>query len=775
MKTAHILLLLIFIYLPSKGISQTWVKGNLNVRDTSFVSGNLLILKLEDSSLITGQYLNSTRFEIQSDLPSFLMKIQLLGYKEKWIKIANSTDLGIVNMEEENLGEITVLAEKLPFQLSNGNPKMNIQNSVFSNSASFQELIQKMPGVIVQGDEIQIVGRGKAKIYIDGMETTLNAANSLPASQIETVEIVKNPDATIDADGFASIQIKLKKQKQNGVTGSILAHYTKAFYHLGYLDLNTQFRYGKWSFNLGANCNFGQTGVQRKSDNYLNRDSLTYQILSEYRERTALNGVSNWIAGVQYHFNENHSIGLQYNGNYSDFTLDVQTDLKNIYSDSSSTIFADANAKTINSSHRASFNYQGILDSLESKLFVGFSFNHLPSSYLDSILENIHGENMNLLQLSISKGDNLVDLYTGQIDFTKNFDTKYSFKTGAKYNYSNLNSHLYLLSNFSTEQINFYQEHVVGAYIQGGFHFEKVQLNLGCRVEYTLAKAIEKINDDAFLDSSYISVFPYLDLSIPTKKWTFTTKFSSNIDRPSFSEMTPYIYYVNSMFGVIGNPYIRPGLTYGIEQQFSANETGTSINIGYRYTKNPTSIIPQQNNGFANTVYQIVNLDRKDEYFIELNQSLNFKHLFCYLSSSLSYEKFKDQEIRLQNGINFPKFYLYVYFRYSLPKWFNLELFGSLTSAYSDGVVQFDTQGDIGLAISRKFFKDKLLVQISGNDLFQTAKMKPRIGVNGEQFNAAITSDTRYFRISLTYSFGKLKDSKYDHHAVGDENENRAK
>lgn len=775
MKVARILGLVALICISIQSKAQTVVKGQILLSDSTFLSGNLLILDTKDSSLITGQYISKTNFEIQSDQNPFLLKIRMIGYEDRMFQVKESIDLGQIKMNAQNLEEIEISAQKLPFQNSNGNPKINLKNTVFSNAASFQELIQKMPGVEIQGEEVQIIGRGNAKIFIDGVETSFMAANSLSPTQIESIEIIKNPGASIDADGMAIIKIKLNKQIKNGVTGSIMTHYTKAFYHLGYVDFSAQFKAGKWSFNLGGNTNFGQTGVTRKSENYLNRDSVDLHISSLYRERTSLNGISNWVGGIQYNFNPNHSVGIQYNGNYSNYKLDVDTDLENNYPDSLSTIQAKAIGRSISSSHRASFNYNGVLDSLASTVFLGFNFNHLPSSYADTVSERISSEGIDDWMNTLANGENTVNLYTGQFDYQKNFAKGHSIKIGAKYNYSNLNSDLIVASTENLQQQNRYGEHVGGIYIQGGLKFEKVQLNIGFRTEFTGSKAIEEIENNKFLDTNYFSYFPYLDLTFPTKKWTFTTKFSSNIERPSFEEMTPYVYYVNSMFGVVGNPYIRPGMVYGAEQQFIANETGTSINVGYRYTQNPASTIPlAQENGIAETVYQYTNLKKKENIYLELNQNLSFNNLYLYLSSTVSFEKFSDDEIILNHTINFPKFYLYGYFKYSIPKWFNVEVFGSLTTAYSDGIVEYNTEGDIGISISRSFFKDQFLVQITGNDLFQTAKKRANIAVNNDRYNALVTLDTRFFRLALTYRFGKLKESKYRHQSIDDDIKNRA-
>ena len=69
------------------------------------------------------------------------------------------------------------------------------------------DLLQRSPGVLVQGGKITMFGAGEAKIYIDGREQKTNAEQlagilqMYSAEDVETIELIHTPSAKYAASG----------------------------------------------------------------------------------------------------------------------------------------------------------------------------------------------------------------------------------------------------------------------------------------------------------------------------------------------------------------------------------------------------------------------------------------------------------------------------------------------------------------------------------------------------------------------------------------------
>lgn len=100
----------------------------------------------------------------------------------------------------------------------------NVGESKTAIGANALELLRKAPGVTVDNqDAVMLQGKSGVRIYIDGKPSPLTASDlssmlrSLPASQIESIEIITNPSARYEAEGNAGIiNIVLKKEDNEG-------------------------------------------------------------------------------------------------------------------------------------------------------------------------------------------------------------------------------------------------------------------------------------------------------------------------------------------------------------------------------------------------------------------------------------------------------------------------------------------------------------------------------------------------------------------------------
>lgn len=164
----------------------------------------------------------------------FLTKISFVGYVELEIplhigELNNVFDLGKIQLisSTEKLNEIMVEAKREIISAGLDKKTFNIEDNIAQAGGSVLDAMKTMPGVTVdQEGKVLLRGSDKVMILIDGKQSSLTGfgnqkgLESLPASNIASIEIINNPSAKYDATGMAGIiNILYKKEQQKGLKG----------------------------------------------------------------------------------------------------------------------------------------------------------------------------------------------------------------------------------------------------------------------------------------------------------------------------------------------------------------------------------------------------------------------------------------------------------------------------------------------------------------------------------------------------------------------------
>lgn len=133
---------------------------------------------------------------------------------------------------------------------TNGNLDVNVSGTVLATSSSVNELLGRVPNVVVADGEISVVGKGEAIIYLNGVLINYERFAPIPVSQIAKIEVISNPSSRYDAEGKAVINIITKQNRESGITGTANQHTTVSKF--GGTSYNTllDFSYSKGKFSL---------------------------------------------------------------------------------------------------------------------------------------------------------------------------------------------------------------------------------------------------------------------------------------------------------------------------------------------------------------------------------------------------------------------------------------------------------------------------------------------------------------------------------------------
>ncbi|MFN7266758.1 MAG: outer membrane beta-barrel protein, partial [Bacteroidota bacterium] len=316
--------ILCFSFFSSSVSAQnTAAKGQLQGPEKEAIAfANIALFSAADSSLQkAGVTSESGIFELRGlKSGSYYLKATYLGmadlYKPGILLSENETlDLGVVTMSARTLemAEAVITATRPMVEVRPDRTVFNVQGTINSAGTDALSLMRKAPGVTVDNnDNINVLGRAGVLIYLDGKRLPLSAQDlaaylqSLPADQIDRIDIITNPGSRYEAEGNAGIiDIRLKKDKSLGANGSLNSTVSQGRFGRGNLSGTGNYR------NKLINV-FG-SALADAGRSYHNMNSLNYQngiVQEEINDSENDTRNYNFRLGTDFFLSKYHTVGF---------------------------------------------------------------------------------------------------------------------------------------------------------------------------------------------------------------------------------------------------------------------------------------------------------------------------------------------------------------------------------------------------------------------------------------------------------------------------------
>lgn len=264
-----------------------------------------------------------------SNVPNgtYILKISFLGYQpfsSDSLRVNSQsaiTNLGTVKMSPSTstvLKEVVVEAERSSIQLGIDRKVFSVNQSLVSEGGSATDLLANVPSVSVDIDgNVNLRGTNNVRVLIDGKPSSIGGniaqiLQSLPASAIESIELVTNPSSKYDPEGQSGIiNIVLKKNKKIGLNGSVSA---SAGSNNNY-NASTNLSYRDGKMNVYGNYNF--RNGNRLGGGFNNTQFLSTNGLVNNTSESTRTDINNTLKlGADYYINAKTTVGLSGNINF---------------------------------------------------------------------------------------------------------------------------------------------------------------------------------------------------------------------------------------------------------------------------------------------------------------------------------------------------------------------------------------------------------------------------------------------------------------------------
>ena len=751
-------------------------------------------------------------FKIENLAPGdYFLTVDFIGYKQQKIEhvIVNNTvknlSLGNISLapSQSQLKEVNITAAAPAVENKIDKLVYNPANDLTAQGGAALDVLKKVPMVSVDLDgNVELMGNANIRFLINGKPSSIfgaslaDALQSIPASQIKTIEVITSPGAKYDAEGTGGIiNIVLKDNKVQGVNGN--------------LNLSAGTRFENGSFNL--NVKKGDFGVNAffSSNAQLNTTTLTTSSRTTYSNTrdttTQLNQSgssvfkrSGYQSGISFNWDISKKDQLTASFNFNHFGNNShgaisqnQTTSVNLPSSAVDTMSINNSTSHFSASSADwSLAYKKTFDKKDQELDVLYhsSFGSNTNYYTQELdYTNV------IYQPSGSIGNNPgTDRETDvSIDYTQPVTDNFTIETGAKATIEDLSNtvttqtltdSVYLPNPFQSYSFE-YKRSIYAYYVSTNFSAFHNFLDVkgGLRYEYTVS-ASDFPNTTI---PSYGILAPSFVFSHKLNKTeTIKLSYSYRLQRPDYRILNPF-YNISDPHNIsTGDPELKPELGHNFELGYNKSfDKGSNIYIAafYRYNTEDIqqfttvdSVLKIGNITYTNVALtQQFNLGKEDNVGINLYGSVPITSRLTIRSNMFfAYRTSYNPGFQTTDG------YMYrinMNASYDFGHDFAAEMFGNYRS--SQRTIQGTNPGFYfyNLAVRKQFMNKKMSLGITAANPFNHY-VDLNANTYGQNFtlNSGRQIPLQSVGIIFSYKFGKLEFKKErepkDNNAMPDDN-----
>ncbi len=771
------------------------INGNVIDNQQAVEFATVTLAKMPDTTKIVSfastDSLGKFSFE-NLDLDNYLIKISLIGYKSAAQNIVLSQEKPVYNLSnfvlknDNALNEVVVTYRKKLIEKTSEGFIVNAAANISQVGGTATDLLKSTPTVAVDA-EGAITLRGKTPlILINGRNSKLSNTNQIPASSIESIEIINNASAKYDANAQSGIiNIRLKKNAQSGTNGSIALGAGMGSRGRINSAVLLNHKAGKWNIGLGYDNRFAgrtrQIAADRTNfnlaDNYLltqkrqderierlqnlklnldfqpnDKNSFSFEAIGSTEEQDNDENLTSLMRKKSNTFNfENNRHSLEYERvKVGEFALNYERK----FIDPKTALSASLTTSTEQGRQNTDITTQNLSENLTT---IGNPFLEKTHSYGNETISNA------LLDYAfpIFKNGMIETGYKGTFRSVTN-DYEASEKVGNAYNINLASSNIFKFN----EQI-----HAVYALFHAFTGTEdkpKWKYELGARIEQVNNNGNTNTNSTT-IKNDYLKLFPTANISYVVKADEFwKLNYGKRINRPDLEDLNPFVDITDALNPHSGNPNLKPEIIQALELGYNKEwgKMTLSSNLFYRYSENTIRSFSQpQANGVV--LRLPINIGTASSYGLEnifTAQPTDFYDVNASLT--LFQQAFNASNVAtdaVQNAFNW---YGKLINNFKVSNNSKLQIIGNYKSTATTPQGRQIAQYNADLGFQQKLGKGNARLGLVVVDVFNTLKSGGNTYTTEFTSNRLSKADTRAIMLTFAYSFKsafkeKLLENKF--------------
>jgi outer membrane receptor protein involved in Fe transport len=758
---------------------------------------NVLLLRLSDSTLIgnTQTAENGTFALTNLALGRYVVRAEALGYQSTRRPATLAPAAPVVRLGEwlvapavVQLGSVVVQGEKVAMVNELGKTILNVDKDLNSAGGTAADVLQKVPSVAVnENGQVSLRGNSSVTLYLDGKPAPPNLRlDQLPASRLETIEVITNPGAQYSAQGTGGIiNLVQKKQTAAGWNGDALATVGTQDKYTASLSGNRQV--GKLNFSGTvdglSNKFYGSSALQQVAT-VAGRTTRTDQTGASTRQQTN----HSLRLGVEYAFSDEQRVSLtaQYYAEKYHTAQDFATLLAR--DPNPSFLLRNQNTQADNlQGSRVSGTYRRTWAASPGRELTASASYYLDVGTVTTQQRVLDGPASYARNARQQFLDVTIHMPSVQVDYVHPLDKQRRWEAGVK-------TDALLTPGTSDYAV---QATPGGEFVRqdtGSYHYtyrqlipqaygsyrHKVELweyQAGLRVEFTGLSA--QVLPTGTARQRILNVFPSATVArtLPHDQ-RLQLSYSRRVNRPNFLQLIPLPFYSDARNYVVGNVDLRPEYVHVAE-------------LGHQLTWHATTLNTTLFGRFASqsiqslrTIDTVATRRSVQPDFITRTSYANFGHTASYglelsltqtvtkwwkLTANGSY--YRNQVVSYSGDGTRANFTgtAYLLNQFSPTKTLALQLSGDYRAPLVVPQGRLLAVYGVDVALRQRLFHDRAALTLRVSDLFNTRRQYTQLAADGLATDLQTKYETRVGYLGLSWFLGtKKSDSTIENQPRGD-------
>ncbi len=784
----NILKITFFFFLGfSSSISQNIIKGTIvDGKNQPLPFVNIILYHINEQEQPKGTISDEKGSYVLENIESgrYRIEVSLLGFETFHIKEFDLTKNKTYNItlkeETQILNEVVIKSKRPVIKQTAEKLIVDLEKSEMINT-NLQDVMRKIPGVLVTNNGISIAGNRGVRILINGKTTAYMDVETLlrdfPADNIARIEVIEQPGAEYEASGSgAIIDIILKKNVRLGTHGSVNSWIGED----EGLEWGSGFSIASYKNKLNWQTSIGLSQPTWRDDLFLVRtvgNEIYDQVTKEPYDPTNFR-----ISGsLDYYINEKHSVGIggRFNSRNSTRIATSKTTISN--ATQTDVLFSENSFNR----DRVDFNFNPYYEykSETDKLVIDFNYidftNDNTNTLADTEESTINEPGRRYFQ------DGKYTIKTYKADYTKTFSDNLKLSVGSRYADVNTDNDLQsFLENVAgvfelqeNESSQFLiDETIFALYSKVNASSGKWSFSGGIRYEDSNTDGVSIFMNEGELvreikKRPIQKIFPSASVSRKlTENLGASLSYSYRIQRPSYNSLNSFATYLDFYSAGEGNPNLTPSYTSNFQFNLTF-ENQPFFTIGYSKTDDVIFQLIRQDNTSAQIRQQEVNVEKNDNWNFRLFGPLNFiKDLEGYTGFIITNTDYESSTFDID--LNKWNLFWFIQANYQLPWKVNFELSGTYGTGALEGQIEVDWLAELDASFTKKFLDDKLKVNLGFNKILNRGFVG-NIDYGNGTAQVESNGSRQNIQVRLVYSFGSQFGKKKTNRSNNREEENR--
>ncbi len=760
---------------------------------------NISLQRSADSSFVSGTISNEEgRFSFSEiNTGSYFLQFQYIGFLSKKQSILLGSlspflDIGTIELQGnvQQLQDVTVSSRQETLGAGMDKKTYTTSSLITQSGGSVLQLLKNLPGVTTSQDgKVELRGSDKVAVLMDGKQTALTGfgnqtgLDNIPASAIERIEIINNPSAKYDANGNAGIiNIIYKKNRQEGFNGKLglatgmgalwirkenLPGIRPQYQATPKINPSLSLNYRKNKVNAFMQADWLYTETLNKNE-FVTRSYSNGNIIQQQTKRNRNTHFLTTKAGIDWNINSQNLLTIS--GLYGIEKIIDRGDQPFYNADLSKRErlwqFLEDELKT---TIVASAAYQHKFKQAGHVLNIGFNytFHREDEKYnFTNFMQTYTG----LDSFKLLSDEHVADL---MVDYVK--PLKYGrIEAGLKFRYRDIPTNMQFKPGFNSPlDVNAggeatYQEIIPAVYSNYVYESERIEAEIGLRVEYVDLQYKVNPNHNTYKSDGYQYTQPFPNIRLAYKfneRNKLSVFYNRRVDRPNEVDIRIFPKYDDAEIIKVGNPALKPQFTNSVELGYKTtlakgylygalyhrSTEGTIIRIATQVPPSPLIYTVFQNAGHSsNTGIELVwqqDVSKRFSFTTNANLYRNVIDAFSVVNKypapsvyAANKETATSGNLKATGNVHFAK------------QW-DLQVTGIYLAPDIIPQGRIDSRFSVDMGLKKQIQQSKGELFLNASDLFNTLRIKKETNGNGFTLLSTDYYETQVIRMGYSYKF----------------------